>query len=101
MRRGPDGEKIDETAVHRFGWAELARQYSTRYNGVPVILAETNVGDPVEERVRWFESLVAETREARANGVPIAGLAHYGAVDHIDWDTALRVRNLNINPCGM
>jgi hypothetical protein len=38
---------------------------------------------------------------ARGNGVPIAGLTYYGAIDHVDWDTALRVRNLNINPCGM
>ena len=29
------------------------------------------------------------------------GLTYYGAIDHVDWDTALRVRNLNINPCGM
>ena len=38
---------------------------------------------------------------ARGKGVPIAGLTYYGAIDHVDWDSALRVRNLNINPCGM
>ena len=101
LRRGPHGERIDETAQNPFGWAELARQYSARYNGIPVILAETNVGGPVEERTRWFEHLVEETRRARGRGVPIAGLTYYGAIDHVDWDTALRVRNLNINPCGM
>lgn len=101
LRRGSSGERIDETAERQFGWGELARQYSQRYNGIPVILAETNVGGPVEERVQWFENLVAETRAARAAGVPIAGLTYYGAIDHVDWDTALRVRNLNINPCGM
>ena len=101
LRRGPNGERIDETAQQPFGWAELARQYSTRYDGVPVILAETNVGGPVAERVAWFQRLIDETRQARAQGVPIAGLTYYGAIDHVDWDTALRVRNLNINPCGM
>ena len=101
LRLGPNGERIDETAQNQWGWAEMARQYSTRYNGIPVILAETNVGGPVEERVAWFESLVAETRKARASGTPVAGLTYYGAIDHVDWDSALRQRNLNINPCGM
>jgi beta-glucosidase/6-phospho-beta-glucosidase/beta-galactosidase len=101
LRRGPNGERIDETAQHQHGWAEMARQYSSRYDGIPVILAETNVGGPVEDRIAWFEQLIAQTRQARAAGVPIAGLTYYGAVDHVDWDSALRVRNLNINPCGM
>ncbi len=101
LRRGAKGEQIDENAQHPFGWAALARQYSQRYNGVPVILAETNAGGPVEERIEWFESLVEQTRWGRAEGTPIAGLTYYGAIDHVDWDTALRVRNLNINPCGM
>jgi hypothetical protein len=101
LRRGPNGERIDETAEKQFGWGEMARQYSERYNGIPVILAETNVGGEVEKRVAWFEKIIGETRQARAAGVPIAGLTYYGAIDHVDWDTALRVRNLNINPCGM
>ena len=101
LRRGPHGERIDETAEKQWGWAEMARQYSTRYGGIPVILAETNVGGPVADRVAWFEQIIAQTRQARAAGVPIAGLTYYGAIDHVDWDTALRMRNLNINPCGM
>jgi hypothetical protein len=101
LRRGPGGERIDETAEHQHGWAEMARQYSTRYNGIPVFLAETNVGGEVAERVNWFEGLVQQTRVARAAGTPVAGLTYYGAVDHVDWDTGLRERNLNINPCGM
>jgi beta-glucosidase/6-phospho-beta-glucosidase/beta-galactosidase len=105
LRHGPNGERIDESPIedpaHLFDWAEMARQYSERYNGLPVILAETNWGGPVEERIAWVEHLVGQTRTARANGVPVAGLTYYGALDHIDWDTALRVRNNNINPCGM
>ena len=38
---------------------------------------------------------------ARAAGTPVAGFTWYGAVDHVDWDSMLRVRNLTINPCGM
>jgi beta-glucosidase len=101
LRRGPNGERIDETAEHQHGWAELARQYSARYDGVPVFLAETNVGGPVEDRLSWFNHLVNQTRLARSKGVPVAGMTYYGAIDHVDWDSALRVRNLNINPCGI
>src|SRR5947209_20091643 len=49
----------------------------------------------------WCDNLVSQTRQARAEGTPIAGFTYFGAIDHVDWDTALRVRNLNINPCGM
>jgi dTDP-4-dehydrorhamnose reductase len=101
LRKGPNGERIDETAEKPWGWAEISKQYSDRYNGIPVFLAETNVGGPVEDRVSWFTGLVDQTRQARSKGVPIAGLTYYGAIDHVDWDTALRMRNLNINPCGM
>lgn len=103
LRKGPNGERIDEQVdeERQFGWAEMARQYSARYNGIPVMLAETNKGGSEEERVRWFEYFIPETRKARAEGVPVAGLTYYGAIDHVDWDTALRVRNMNINPCGM
>ena len=101
LRRGPNGERMDEPATRPLGWTELARQYSERYDGIPVILAETNLGGPVEERIRWLEGLVEQTRKARAAGIPVAGLTWYGTVDHVDWDTTLRVRNLTINPCGM
>jgi beta-glucosidase len=101
LRQGPNGERFDETAEHQLGFAELARQYSTRYNGVPVILAETNVGGPVEERIAWADTLVGEMRRAREAGTPVGAFTYYGAIDHVDWDTALRERNLNINPCGM
>ena len=105
LRLGPNGERIDESPIEDesalHGWAELTRQYSSRYNGIPVILAETNMGGEVENRVAWVEHLVEQTRMARANGVPVCGFTYYGAIDHVDWDTALRVRNNNINPCGM
>lgn len=59
------------------------------------------MGGEVQARVDWFQSLVEQTKIARGKGVPVAGLTYYGAVDHVDWDSGLRVRNLNINPCGM
>jgi beta-glucosidase/6-phospho-beta-glucosidase/beta-galactosidase len=101
LRRGPGGERVEEPAEGPAGFAELARQYSDRYGGIPVALAETNLGGPVSERVRWLDGLVEQTRKARAAGVPVAGITWYGAVDHVDWDSLLRVRSLRINPCGM
>ena len=101
LRRGPNGERLDETAEHQFGWAEMTRQYSSRYNGIPVILGETNWGGPVEERIAWMENLTAETRKARAAGTPVAGLTYWNAIDHMDWASILRVRNLSIEDVGM
>jgi beta-glucosidase len=101
LRRGPDGRRVEEPAERPAGFAELARQYSERYGGIPVALAETNLGGPVAERLRWLDGLVTETRKARAAGVPVAGFTWYGAVDHVDWDSLLRERNLRINPCGL
>ena len=102
LRRGPHGERIDETASQPFGWQELARQYSTRYQGIPVFLAETNVGGPVEERIAGWSSWCGKPAPRGRPGTPIGGITYYGAIDHVDWDSLLRVRNLNINPwvCG-
>ncbi len=101
LRLGPHGERIDETAEDQFGWAEMTRQYSARYNGIPVILGETNWGGPVEERIAWMEKLVAETHVARSAGTPVAGLTYWNAIDHMDWASILRVRNLSIEDVGM
>ena len=101
LRLGPNGERIDETAEQQFGWAEMTRQYSSRYNRIPVILGETNWGGPVEERIAWMEKLVSETRAARAAGTPVAGLTYWNAIDHMDWASILRVRNLSIEDVGM
>ena len=101
LRRGPDGRRVEEPAERPAGFADLARQYAERYGGIPMALAETNLGGPDAERLRWLDDLVAQTRKARAAGVPVAGITWYGAVDHVDWDSLLRERNGRINPCGM
>jgi hypothetical protein len=34
-------------------------------------------------------------------GIPTVGFTWYSLVDQVDWDTALRVQNGNINPVGL
>lgn len=37
----------------------------------------------------------------KADGVPIIGFTWYSLVDQVDWDTALREDNGNVNPLGL
>jgi hypothetical protein len=37
----------------------------------------------------------------RNDGVPIVGFTWYSLTDQVDWDSALRVKNGNVNPLGL
>lgn len=37
----------------------------------------------------------------KADGVPIIGFTWYSLIDQVDWDTALREDNGNVNPLGL
>jgi len=37
----------------------------------------------------------------RNDGIPIVGYTWYSLTDQIDWDTALREKNLRVNPLGL
>ena len=37
----------------------------------------------------------------RNDGVPIVGFTWYSLTDQVDWDTALREENGNVNPLGL
>jgi beta-glucosidase/6-phospho-beta-glucosidase/beta-galactosidase len=37
----------------------------------------------------------------RNDGVPIVGFTWYSLTDQVDWDSALRERNNNVNPLGL
>jgi beta-glucosidase/6-phospho-beta-glucosidase/beta-galactosidase len=96
-----DTQHATRNTQHALGLAALAAQYSARYGGLPLVVAETNWNGPPVERLAWLDRLRAEAQAARAAGVPLAGITYYGAIDHVDWDSVLRERNGNINPCGL
>ncbi len=91
---GPSGEI--------FGYGEITRQYFDRYT-LPVMHTETNLnqGPQGDEAAYWLHKQWANILQARARKVPIVGFTWYSITDQVDWDTALREKNGNVNPVGL
>lgn len=85
-----------------FGYSEITNQYYERYR-LPVMHTETNMieGPLGTEAVDWLWKEWANVLRVRNNGVPIVGFTWYSLTDQVDWDTALRMKNGNINPLGL
>jgi hypothetical protein len=61
-------------------------------------LMEGPVGD---EAVNWLWKQWANVLRVRNSGVPIVGFTWYSLTDQVDWDTALRENNGQVNPLGL
>ncbi|TNC71491.1 family 1 glycosylhydrolase [Rubellimicrobium roseum] len=85
-----------------FGYDEITRQYHDRYQ-LPVMHTETNLweGSTGEEAVDWLWKQWANVLRVRNIGIPILGFTWYSLTDQVDWDTALREDNGNVNPLGL
>jgi beta-glucosidase len=85
-----------------FGYDEITRQYHQRY-GLPVMHTETNLNEgPLgTESADWLWKQWANVLRVRNDGVPIVGFTWYSLTDQVDWDTALREKNGNVNPLGL
>jgi beta-glucosidase len=85
-----------------FGYDEITRQYFQRY-GLPVMHTETNLNEgPLgTEAADWLWKQWANVLRVRNDGVPIVGFTWYSLTDQVDWDSALRFRNGNVNPLGL
>jgi beta-glucosidase len=95
-----DGRTVAAGEV--FGYCEITRQYYNRYR-VPVMHTETNLweGPHGDEAVKWLWKEWANVLRLRNVGIPTVGFTWYSLIDQIDWDTALREQNGNINPLGL
>jgi beta-glucosidase/6-phospho-beta-glucosidase/beta-galactosidase len=82
-----------------FGYYVITRQYYERYH-LPVMHTETNLGDP-ERAPAWLWKEWANMVRLKDDGVPIIGFTWYSLTDQVDWDTALREQNGNVNPLGL
>ena len=49
----------------------------------------------------WLWKEWANVLRVRNDGVPIVGFTWYSLTDQIDWDSALREKNGNVNPLGL
>src|SRR5208282_2522271 len=85
-----------------FGYSEITRQYYRRYQ-LPVMHTETNLnqGPKGDEAVYWLWKEWANLLRVRNDGIPILGFTWYSLTDQVDWDTALREDNGNVNPLGL
>jgi beta-glucosidase/6-phospho-beta-glucosidase/beta-galactosidase len=95
-----DGRTVAAGEV--FGYTEITRQYYNRYR-VPVMHTETNLweGQHGDEAVKWLWKEWANVLRLRNVGIPTVGFTWYSLIDQIDWDTALREQNGNVNPLGL
>ncbi len=85
-----------------FGYHVITTQYYQRYQ-LPVMHTETNLwqGPKGDEAVNWLWKEWANVMRVRNDGMPIVGFTWYSLTDQIDWDTALRENNGNLNPLGL
>jgi hypothetical protein len=51
--------------------------------------------------VQWLWKEWANVLRLRNVGIPTVGYTWYSLTDQVDWDTALRVQNGNVNPVGL
>ena len=95
-----DGHTV--AAGETFGYAEITRQYYNRYR-LPVMHTETNLweGPHGDEAVKWLWKEWANVLRLRNVGIPTVGFTWYSLTDQVDWDTALREQNGNVNPLGL
>jgi beta-glucosidase/6-phospho-beta-glucosidase/beta-galactosidase len=82
-----------------FGYYVITRQYFEQYH-LPVMHTETNLGD-ADAAPGWLWKEWANMIRLRQDGVPILGFTWYSLTDQVDWDTALRENNGNVNPAGL
>lgn len=80
------------------GFGKVAKQYYERYK-VPIMYTETNIG--MEHALGWLKQQWHDTFQLIQEGIPIVGFTWYSLIDQVDWDTALRENNGNINSFGL
>lgn len=92
----PDGST--EASGEIFGYYVITRQYYDRYH-LPVMHTETNISEP--HAVQWLKKEWANLHRLQQDGVPILGFTWYSLTDQVDWDTALREDNGNVDALGL
>jgi beta-glucosidase/6-phospho-beta-glucosidase/beta-galactosidase len=81
-----------------FGYYVITHQYFRRYR-LPVMHTETNISEPFS--VHWLRKQWANVYRLKQDGVPIIGFTWYSLCDQVDWDSALRNDDGNVNSLGL
>ncbi len=82
-----------------FGWYLISLDYYQRYR-IPLMHTETNIREE-SNSVGWLWKQWQNVLRMRAEGIPVLGFTWYSLTDQIDWDSALREANGNVNPLGL
>ena len=93
----PEGDLIGTGEV--FGYYIITKQYYDRYR-LPVMHTETNLPDE-DKASSWLWKEWCNMALLKYHGVPIVGFTWYSLTDQVDWDTALRENNGNVNRLGL
>lgn len=94
-----DSAQVRERVGLPISLSGLLRQYYERYKR-PVMLTETDYCGLNEHKSLYLEYSVQEIRRLRAEGVPVVGYTWWPALDHLNWDKALKERG-HIHPVGL
>ena len=96
------GDGTTRASGEIFGYAVISRQYHDRYR-LPVMHTETNLvqGPEGGSAVNWLWKEWANVLRVRNDGVPVLGFTWYSLTDQVDWDSALRQDNGNVNALGL
>jgi beta-glucosidase/6-phospho-beta-glucosidase/beta-galactosidase len=81
-----------------YGYYTIAKDYYNRYH-VPLMHTETNMKEP--GAINWLFKQWTNLYKLVCDGIPVLGFTWYSLIDQVDWDTALRENNGNINTLGM
>ena len=81
-----------------FGYYVITHQYYSRYR-LPIMHTETNMKMP--DSVHWLWKQWANLYRLIRDGVPVIGFTWYSLTHQVDWDTALREDNGNVNQLGL
>lgn len=93
----PDGRVTP--AGETYGYYLITKEYYDRYR-LPIMHTETNLAD-AGGAPTWLWKQWTSMVRLKQDGVPIIGFTWYSLTDQVDWDTALREENNNINPLGL
>lgn len=77
----------------------LLKEYYERYQR-PIMVTETDYCGRHEDKVWYMRYGVAEIKRLREEGVPVLGYTWWPAIDHLNWDKALKERG-SIHPVGL
>ena len=96
----PEGYYRQRELTPPMGLYRAAQGYWSKYH-IPLMVTETSVGGPDENKIAWLERSVADVRRLRAEGFPIIGYTWWPVIDHLDWDGAMLHQTGHIHPVGI